>query len=130
MRDASLNGYLAVGMPGTVLGLERRASSTARMTRAALMAPAIALARDGFVLDAAATSTCCGDGDARLRAASDVGRDIPARHGKPYAAGERLVQQDLARTLRAISDGGADAFYRGAIAAAVAAASVVPTAGC
>jgi gamma-glutamyltranspeptidase / glutathione hydrolase len=44
-------------------------------------------------------------------------------HGEPFVPGDRLTQKDLAATLRAISDGGADAFYHGAIPAAVSAAS-------
>jgi len=45
------------------------------------------------------------------------------RDGRTMEPGERLVQRDLARTLRLIRDGGSDAFYRGPIAAAVADAS-------
>jgi len=41
----------------------------------------------------------------------------------PFKPGERLVQKNLAETLRAVSDGGPQAFYHGAIADAVAASS-------
>ena len=50
VRDASLYGYRAAGVPGTVMGLDRALSEYGRLGRAAVMAPAIALARDGFVL--------------------------------------------------------------------------------
>ena len=50
MREASLSGYRAVGVPGTVMGLEHARAAYGRLGRAALIAPAIALARDGFVL--------------------------------------------------------------------------------
>jgi gamma-glutamyltranspeptidase/glutathione hydrolase len=43
--------------------------------------------------------------------------------GRPYKAGDRLVQKDLARTLRLIAQRGPDAFYRGTIAEAIAASS-------
>src|SRR5271165_2466844 len=48
----SLDGWLAVGTPGTVLGLETAREAFGTMSRAALIAPSIPLARDGFVLDA------------------------------------------------------------------------------
>src|SRR5437667_1133666 len=43
-------GYLAAGVPGTVMGLERAGLEYGRLARRALLAPAIALARDGYVL--------------------------------------------------------------------------------
>src|SRR5499427_8263571 len=48
--ELSRRGYLAAGVPGTVMGLERAALEYGRLTRPALLAPAIALARDGYVL--------------------------------------------------------------------------------
>ena len=57
---ASTDGYKAVGVPGTVLGLETMRERYGTMSREALMAPAIALAEDGFVL---------ADGDAAILAA-------------------------------------------------------------
>ena len=50
IREASLYGYRAAGVPGTVMGLGRALEAYGRLGRAAVMAPAIALARDGFVL--------------------------------------------------------------------------------
>ncbi|MDE2300002.1 MAG: gamma-glutamyltransferase, partial [Burkholderiales bacterium] len=50
---ASTRGQLAVGVPGTVAGLELARTKYGTMTRAALIAPAIALARDGYVLSRA-----------------------------------------------------------------------------
>ena len=47
--DKSLNGYLAVGVPGSVLGLETARREYGTLPRAVLMAPAIRLARDGFI---------------------------------------------------------------------------------
>ena len=121
-REKSLYGYLAAGVPGTVMGLDRALSQYGRLGRAAVMAPAIALARDGFVL---------GDADAAIIAAraDRLGRDPEAARiflrpdGKPFEAADRLVQPDLAKTLTLIAEQGPDAFYRGPIATAVAAAS-------
>ena len=46
----SLNGYLAAGVPGTVLGLDRRAREYGTLPRSTLMAASIRLAQDGFIL--------------------------------------------------------------------------------
>ena len=85
------------------------------------MAPAIKLAREGFVL---------GQGDASIMAAEaerlavDPGmRRIFLPAGKPLAKGDRLVQRDLAETLSLIAAKGPDAVYRGPVGAAVTAAS-------
>src|SRR3954453_19690625 len=48
--EASRRGYLAAGVPGTVMGLDGALQKYGRLDRARVMAPAIALARDGFVL--------------------------------------------------------------------------------
>ena len=55
LPDASRRGYLAVAVPGTVAGLERAREAYGTQARAALMAPAIALAENGFLLDAGDT---------------------------------------------------------------------------
>ena len=99
------------------------------MSRAKVMAPAIALARDGFVLTRAPTPTFC----ARLRAALQQGDPEAAKiflhpDGSPLQPGDRLVQSDLAATLQAIADQGPDAFYRGAIAQKQSTRRCAPTA--
>ena len=119
--DRSINGFLAVGVPGTVMGLERAREEYGTRPRAALLAPAIRLADQGFILTR-------GDVDvlepatAAFRAQPNVAAVFLA-HGMPYRPGERLVQTRLAETLRAVSDGGVGAFYHGAIARAVSEAS-------
>ncbi len=119
--NRSLNGYLAAGVPGTVMGLETARQKYGTLAREVLIAPAIELAAQGFVLTR-------GDVDVLAEGTQDF-RDQPnvaaifLNHGEPYAPGDRLKQNDLAATLRAISSGGAEAFYHGAIPAAVAAAS-------
>jgi gamma-glutamyltranspeptidase/glutathione hydrolase len=119
--DKSLNGYLAVGVPGTVLGLESARREYGTLPSATLIAPAIRLAEEGFTLTR-------GDVDVLLEG-SEAFRKQPnvsavfLKNSEPLQPGDRLVQKDLARTLRAISDGGTQTFYHGAIAEAVAAAS-------
>jgi gamma-glutamyltranspeptidase / glutathione hydrolase len=118
---ASLEGYLSVGVPGTVLGLDTMLARYGTMKRADVMAPAIALARDGFELvqgdvDILATTT-------KSFASQPNVASVFLKDGRAYRPGERLVQADLAGTLEAIARNGPDAFYKGAIAEKVAAAS-------
>jgi gamma-glutamyltranspeptidase/glutathione hydrolase len=117
----SINGYLAVGVPGTVMGLETAREKYGTLPRARLIAPAIALAQDGFILTRGDTEVL--DGSAREFRAQPNVASIFLNHGVPFRPGDRLVQSQLAATLRAVSAGGVDAFYRGAIARSVAAAS-------
>jgi gamma-glutamyltranspeptidase/glutathione hydrolase len=92
------------------------------MKRADLIAPAIRFAEQGFVLE---------PGDAELFAtATDEFKVDPATTaiflkagGQPYLAGDRLVQKDLAATLRQIREAGAAGFYKGPVARAIVASS-------
>jgi len=122
IKGASTKGHLAVGVPGSVAGLEYAREKYGTLSRGALIAPALGFAEHGFVLD---------DGDIALFAtANDDFRDDTAtaaiflNRGQPYKAGERLVQKDLAKTLRLIAQRGPAAFYQGSIADAIAASSV------
>jgi len=114
-------GWLAVGVPGTVSGLEYAREKYGTMSRASLIAPAIELAEDGFVLDQ-------GDVD-MLATATDDFRKFPAtaaiflNKGQNFAAGQKLRQPELAETLRLIKKRGADGFYGGKTAAAIVRAS-------
>ncbi len=105
------------------LGLDHAAAKYGRLPRAALIAPAIALARDGFALSRADTDIL----DARAdRFAKDPGAaTIFLRpDGSRFEPGDRLVQSDLAATLELISKEGPEAaFYKGPVAAAVEKAS-------
>jgi gamma-glutamyltranspeptidase/glutathione hydrolase len=117
----SRDGFLAVGVPGTVLGLESALKKYGTKSRAALMAPAIQLADQGFILTQGDADVLA-DAAAAFRTQPNVAA-IFLNQGAAYRAGERLVQKDLARTLRKISDEGSDAFYHGAIAESVVRAS-------
>ena len=119
--DRSTSSWLAVGTPGTVMGLDTALAQYGTMPLAKVIAPAIALARDGYVLE---------QGDIKLLggrtedfAAEPNVAAIFLNQGRPFVAGERLVQSQLATTLETIAKGGTDAFYHGAIPAKVAAAS-------
>jgi gamma-glutamyltranspeptidase / glutathione hydrolase len=118
--DLSRSGYLAAGVPGTVMGLERAAKEYGRLARRALLAPAIALARDGYVLSRGDTDIL----DGKRLSKDPVAAKIFLRpDGTRFEPDDRLVQTDLATTLEAIAQQGPDAFYKGPIPAAVAKAS-------
>jgi gamma-glutamyltranspeptidase/glutathione hydrolase len=117
----SADSWKAVGVPGTVLGLETARIRYGTLPRATLLAPAIRLAREGFIL---------GQGDAGVMAleADKLARDPAAARifqpkGRALTKGDRLVQTDLAATLSLVSAKGPDAFYNGPIGAAIVAAS-------
>ena len=117
----SRRGYLAAGIPGTVSGLELARTRFGTKSRAVLMASAIRLARDGFVLDQ-------GDADMLAEAADDFRKDGPSaaiflNRGQPWKPGDRLIQRDLGNSLSLIATQGPAAFYRGPIAAKMVAAS-------
>jgi gamma-glutamyltranspeptidase/glutathione hydrolase len=121
IKGASTTGHLAVGVPGTVSGMEMAREKYGTMKRAALIAPAIRYAQDGFVLDQ-------GDVDLLRTATEDFKKDaatsaIFLNNGEAFAPGQKLVQKDLAATLKAISDKGEEGFYKGAVGAAIVASS-------
>ncbi|OZI63329.1 gamma-glutamyltransferase [Bordetella genomosp. 11] len=122
IEGASLYGYRAVATPGTVLGMDTALRKYGRLSRQAVMAPAIALARDGFVLTRADTDIL-DTSIAMFRRDPEAAKVFLRPDGTPLQPGDRLVQADLARTLQAIADHGPDAFYKGRIPAAVEKAS-------
>ncbi|MER9726467.1 MULTISPECIES: gamma-glutamyltransferase [unclassified Mesorhizobium] len=122
VKGASLDGYLAVGVPGSVAGFEMAREKYGTLPRQDLMAPAIAYAKDGFILDQGDAASFASNA-ARLAKDPAAAAIFLKPDGKPYGAGERLLQPDLAASLAAISEKGADAFYKGAIAGAIVKAS-------
>jgi gamma-glutamyltranspeptidase / glutathione hydrolase len=119
VKGASTLGHLAVGVPGSVSGFETALAKYGTMKRAALIAPAVRYAQDGFVLEQ-------GDVDMLLTATEDFKKDAPTaaiflNKGEPFAPGQKLVQKDLAATLKLISDKGEAGFYKGPTGAAIVA---------
>ncbi|WP_145553720.1 gamma-glutamyltransferase [Yersinia bercovieri] len=121
-KDASLYGYLAAGVPGTVLGMDSAQKRYGKLTRQQVMAPAIKLAREGFVLTRADTDIL-DTTVKRFRQDPESARIFLRKDGEALQPGDRLIQTDLADTLSAISQRGADAFYQGKIPQAVEAAA-------
>lgn len=109
-------------MPGTVSGMELALSKYGTKPRKEMIAPAIKLAEDGFALE---------QGDVELlEYATDVFKkdmrdsgSIFLHNGEPMQVGQKLVQKDLGKTLRTISEKGADGFYKGWVADAIVTSS-------
>ncbi|AUS45662.1 gamma-glutamyltransferase (plasmid) [Ralstonia solanacearum] len=121
IKGLSTKGHLAVGVPGTVSGMEYAREKYGTRSRTELIAPAIRLADKGFALDQ-------GDIDMLLTSTKDFQEDpasgaIFLNKGQPYQVGQKLVQRDLARTLHAISVKGTDGFYKGWVGKAIVASS-------
>ena len=119
--DKSTTGYLAVAVPGTVLGLDTALKKYGSLSRQQVMAPAIALAEKGFLLS---------DTDAKILAENSGNfkkypnvAAIFLKNGKPNQAGDTLVQKNLANTLKLIAEKGPDIFYKGKIAETIVQAS-------
>jgi gamma-glutamyltranspeptidase/glutathione hydrolase len=112
LTKAGIVGRAASGVPGAVAGLTSALAKYGSMPLEKVMAPAIRLASEGFVIDSALASSWAKDSIIRKFA----GADLLVPGGKPLARGDRLVQPDLAETLRAIAREGAAGFYRGPVA--------------
>ena len=120
--EKSRDSALAIGVPGTVAGLAlaHEKYGSGRLTLAELIAPAIALAENGFPIEDDLADSLP---QARERLARwPSTRAILFNGDAPLREGERLKQTDLAQTLRAIAERGPRAFYTGAIAGKIAAA--------
>jgi len=112
--DRHHSSHLSVGIPGSVAGLHLAWQENGRLPWKQLLAPAVALAGEGFMVS---------DGLSRsLREALPKMRPYPAslaqfsRGGDPYEMGDLLRQGDLARTLERIAEQGPAGFYEGGIA--------------
>lgn len=115
--DASVYGYKAVGVPGSVAGLVYSERKYGKLSLKQVMAPAIRLAREGYALSW---------GEARDMHDSHLAeylesRRVFQRDGKYYETGEIFKQPDLAKTLERIA-AKPDDFYHGSLARELAAA--------
>jgi gamma-glutamyltranspeptidase/glutathione hydrolase len=119
--NASVNGYLAVATPGTVAGMYEVHRRYGKLPWQEVVKPAIALAEDGFILSYQLTWRSISVYTNRQQAIlnNPAARDIFTRNGEFYQPGERLVQRDLALTLKAIAQN-PQSFYTGNIARAIA----------
>ena len=121
IKGLSTGGHLAVAVPGTVSGLETARETYGTMPRSDLIAPSIELAEKGFPLDQ-------GDIDMFALSTADFRKDpasaaIFLDAGEAFQVGGKLVQKDLAGTLRAIGERGPDGVYKGPVGSAIVASS-------
>ncbi len=105
----------ASGVPGTVMGLTEANQKYGTLPLATVMAPAIELAEKGFELPWG-IATSLENKRSRLTQDGDTARYFFKADGSAYRAGELLKQQDLANTLKAVAEKGADGFYKGWVA--------------
>lgn len=120
-ENASVRGYLAVAVPGTVLGLDTALQKYGTFSRAKVMAPAIQLAEQGFIMTPNQVKVF-----SPYTTAFQQQKNIAAvflKQNKPLQSGDRLVQKELADTLRQIAQHGPRYFYQGPIAKKIVAAS-------
>jgi len=113
----SRDSALGIGIPGTVAGLALALDKygSGRFTLAQLLAPAIALARDGIIVNDDIADTLP-SWHRRLARWPASARIFSRADGTPLGEGDRLVQADLAETLSAVAAQGPRGFYEGPVA--------------
>ena len=111
------DGILSVSVPAAVAGAELAARTYGTKPLSELLAPAAELAEHGFPISENLAGSIRNSADKF----SPTSKAIWYRDGKPLGMGDRVVQTDLAATLREIGAKGSTAFYKGAIADKIAA---------
>jgi gamma-glutamyltranspeptidase/glutathione hydrolase len=117
--ERSVTGHLAVAVPGSVAGLVEAERRLGRLSLAQVLAPAIALADTGFVLDEYRSRSITAERERLARFGTSAATFLPG--GEPPRPGTRLRQPALAHTLAAIRDRGAAGFYEGPVADSIVA---------
>lgn len=116
-RNASTDGHLAVAVPGTIAGLAEVHQRYGKLPWKAVVTPAIGLAENGFEVGPQFTRAF--EARRSVLQQNSAAWNAFTRQGQPYLVGDRLIQTDLAKTLRAIAQNPRN-FYRGTIAQAIA----------
>jgi gamma-glutamyltranspeptidase/glutathione hydrolase len=114
-RGDSVYSHRVVGVPGTVRGLARAHKKFGKLHWRDLVAPAVQLAESGFTLDGHHAKSL-NDVLGSAKSFAELQRVFGKPDGGKWNAGDRLVQPDLAKTLRLIAEQGEAAFYTGPIA--------------
>jgi gamma-glutamyltranspeptidase/glutathione hydrolase len=112
IKDASLVGYKAIGVPGTIAGLALAHKRHGKLPWRDVVEPARKLAADGFTVSQYLSNSLRGkQTQERMRLFPESWR-LFQRDGKPYQQGETFIQPELAQTLARIQQDPSD-FYRG-----------------
>ncbi len=112
-------GHAAVAVPGMTAGLATAQQKYGKLPLATVMAPAIRLAEQGFVVSPTLAGVVVDNFEEIAKNEALAALVCPG--GLPIEAGATLKNPDLAGSLRAIAAGGSDAFYRGPLAEKIAA---------
>ncbi len=117
-KRASLDGHLAVGVPGTVAGLFEVHRRYGKLSWPELLEPAVGYAKEGFEV----SEIFVGRLERRLEVINrnKAAREIFTRDGAALAVGDLLVQEELGRILEILAQK-PQSFYRGEVAEAIAA---------
>src|SRR5215470_1055612 len=110
-EEASTIGYRSVAVPGTVAGLELALKTYGTMKLAEVMAPAIRLAGEGFVVSEKLAAELEEENPGLQ--AFPTSKRIFLNGGRVFKAGDTLKQPELAATLKRIAERGSSEFYRG-----------------
>lgn len=105
-------GMLAIGVPGTVAGLYKAHQELGSLPWEDLVAPAVALAQDGFPITYSLQTGFAGSAN-RFRQYPSSAEKFFRSDGSFYELGDIWVQPDLAHTLGLIQNNGRDGFYKG-----------------
>ena len=116
LTDRSVVGHLASGVPGAVAGMTEALRAHGTMSLADVMAPAIRLAKDGFVVDSAQSASLAA---AQGLIGRFAGKELWLPGGSAPPVGTRITQPALAATLELIAAHGAAGFYTGKVADAI-----------
>jgi gamma-glutamyltranspeptidase / glutathione hydrolase len=119
VADKSLVGGLAVGVPGSPTGLYELHKRFGRLSFRQVVAPAVALARGGFVVDENLAAQVTAERELLARFPEAAAVWLP--DGKPVTAGTSLAFPDLAATLEAYGERGPTAITSGPVAERVVA---------
>lgn len=118
---ASKRGGMAVGVPGEAAGFAMALERFGRIDRKIVAAPAIRLAEQGFTVEPHLAAALERHRDA-LASNPALAKEFLRGDGTPYEAGQKLARPDLARTLEAFAENGAEPFLSGGIGREIAAA--------
>jgi gamma-glutamyltranspeptidase/glutathione hydrolase len=111
---------LSAGVPGSVAGFHHALINYGTLSWEEILKPAIKLAEEGFEIPHDLANTLASKRYRARLSANEAAAKVFYKEDKSlYAAGEILIQKDLARTLTLLSELGPDAFYKGEIAALI-----------
>lgn len=119
-EEKSRNSYLSAGVPGTVAGLSLALEKYGSIPLKRTLERAIKFAEKGILVDFELKGSLEAVKD-RMKNSPDVFRTFYKKDGSSYEIGEKIVQKDLAWSLKEIKKHGKDAFYKGKIAKKIAA---------